>query len=204
MGAGSPRPARLPPPKGYRQNSARLIPGLRGVRKLAAGYAHASALLADGTVMAWGENFAGQLGTGTTSRSYRPLPVAGQVSAALDLAHGRYHALILTATQRIKATGGNDEGQLGLGDTERRLEPTLNPDLDQVTAIASHWHTSYAVRRDRTVWGWGNCENYLLRQDVGPPTDPSSYSAVPLQIPDVTGGPRHRQRRRTSARAALA
>ena len=44
------------------------VPGLSGVTAVAAGEEHSLALLSDGTVMAWGENRYGQLGSGSTAQ----------------------------------------------------------------------------------------------------------------------------------------
>jgi alpha-tubulin suppressor-like RCC1 family protein len=42
------------------------VPGLSSVTAVAAGEEHSLALLANGTVLAWGDNHEGQLGNGTT------------------------------------------------------------------------------------------------------------------------------------------
>jgi alpha-tubulin suppressor-like RCC1 family protein len=52
------------------------VKGLDGVQTVAAGYAHALALKADGTVWAWGANASGQLGTATTASTI-PVQVGG-------------------------------------------------------------------------------------------------------------------------------
>ena len=48
------------------------VSGLSGVTAVSAGGHHSLALLSNGTVMAWGENSVGQLGTGTTTNSDVP------------------------------------------------------------------------------------------------------------------------------------
>lgn len=65
-----------------------LNPG-SGIIQLAAGDEHVLGLRSDGTVVAWGGNFYGQLGDGTTTPSVTPVQVPGlsgvtQVSAGLD------------------------------------------------------------------------------------------------------------------------
>lgn len=55
------------------------VPLAQGARALAAGYDHACALLADGSVECWGANGKGQLGTGSVSASVAtPSPVSGR------------------------------------------------------------------------------------------------------------------------------
>lgn len=51
------------------------VPGLTGVVAVAAGMGHFVALKADGTVWAWGSNYRGQLGDGTTQDRLAPVRV---------------------------------------------------------------------------------------------------------------------------------
>ena len=53
------------------------ISGLTGVTAIAAGKTYSLALLADGTVRAWGGNGSGQLGDGTTTGRNTPVAVGG-------------------------------------------------------------------------------------------------------------------------------
>ncbi|HEV7938442.1 MAG TPA: hypothetical protein VGP18_10525 [Solirubrobacteraceae bacterium] len=55
---------------------------LNGARTIAAGNAHNLALLGDEEVMAWGENWDGQLGTGSTVSTDTPVPVPGLVNVS--------------------------------------------------------------------------------------------------------------------------
>jgi len=54
-----------------------LVPGLSDIVAIAAGYFHALALGRDGTVYAWGANWYGQLGDGTTTNALTPIAVSG-------------------------------------------------------------------------------------------------------------------------------
>jgi len=44
---------------------------------LAAGFTHSLAIMTDGSLWAWGANWYGQLGDGTTTDRWSPVPVAG-------------------------------------------------------------------------------------------------------------------------------
>jgi len=59
------------------------VSGLSGVTAISGGYIHSLALLSNGTVMAWGGNQSGSLGTGDWGARYAPVAVSGlnEVSA---------------------------------------------------------------------------------------------------------------------------
>ncbi|MER5327103.1 RCC1 domain-containing protein [Streptosporangium roseum] len=90
------------------------VVGLRRVEAIAAGGNHSLALLADGTVKAWGNNAFGQLGDGTTIDRATPVAVVGlrQVEA---IAAGDSFSLALLKDGTVKAWGADDFGQLGDG-----------------------------------------------------------------------------------------
>jgi hypothetical protein len=63
------------------------VPGLSGLRSVSGGEYHSVALLADGTVRAWGLNGRGQLGDGSESDRHAPGSVSG-VSGASEITAG--------------------------------------------------------------------------------------------------------------------
>jgi alpha-tubulin suppressor-like RCC1 family protein len=90
------------------------IPGLTGVKAIAAGIDHSLALKADGTAYAWGLNNAGQLGNGSFTNSAVPVQVNG-LSGIREISSGRNHSLALLTNGNIYAWGDNSYGQLGNG-----------------------------------------------------------------------------------------
>ena len=88
------------------------------VTAAAAGLIHTLALTRGHKVLAWGDNFYGQLGTGSTTSHLKPvrtgLPTGTKVTA---LAAGARFSLVLTAGHHVLAWGQNGEGQLGTGTT---------------------------------------------------------------------------------------
>jgi alpha-tubulin suppressor-like RCC1 family protein len=74
------------------------------------------AILANGSVWAWGANRTGQLGDGTTASSDVPVPVhvpAGVTFATVN--SGGYACYAIDRRGQLWAWGGNDYGQLGTG-----------------------------------------------------------------------------------------
>lgn len=89
------------------------VPGLSGVKQIAAGNGHTLALMEDGTVKAWGYNAAGQLGLGDTKNRVTPT-VVPSLSSVKQIAAGSAHSLALMENGTVKAWGYNGYGQLGL------------------------------------------------------------------------------------------
>ena len=96
----------------------------RTALSLTAGDLHTCALLDNGTVKCWGQNFYGQLGLGDTMDRGDAVGEMGEALPAVDFGNGRT-ALSLTAgdahtcarldNSTVKCWGQNSSGQLGLG-----------------------------------------------------------------------------------------
>ena len=71
------------------------VAGLAAMQAIAAGQAHSLALKNDGTVWAWGDNFYGQLGDGSTIDRSVPVHVAGP-ERVRAIAAGEAHSLAVT------------------------------------------------------------------------------------------------------------
>ncbi len=94
------------------------LPGGTKVTGIAAGFAHSLAVTSTGAVFAWGKNYNGDLGNGSTTDSDVPvkvsLPAGTKVTA---VAAGAEHSLAVTSTGAVLAWGYNADGQLGNGST---------------------------------------------------------------------------------------
>lgn len=140
----------------------------------AAGDGHSLALCSDGTLAAWGKNYQGQLGDGTTTPRLVPTAVnrspgsalSGRTVVAIAAGGGiignESYSLALCSDGSVAAWGPNGEGQLGDGTRmERRVpvavnvEPTSALYGKMVVAIAAGAHHSLALCSDGSVIGWG-------------------------------------------------
>jgi alpha-tubulin suppressor-like RCC1 family protein len=107
---------------------------LDGVTSIAAAEKHDYALRGDGTVVAWGNNTAGQLGDGTLELRTAPVTVVGRKAkklrrAAQVFAGEAYGAVILTdGTPLTWGAGGS--GQLGSGRPVARSRPGTLASVD--------------------------------------------------------------------------
>lgn len=100
------------------------IPAGRTFSAISAGYYFSLALDQDGAAWAWGTNYTGQLGDGTTRVQRVPILVrvrAGTVFAKISA--GYYFSLGVSSDGAGWAWGGNRFGELGDGTTLTRLKP---------------------------------------------------------------------------------
>ena len=140
---------------------------------IAAGWELSLALCSDGTVAAWGNNYFGQLGDGTTYMPSfgpfgHPIPQAMSTNSILSnktvvaIAAGEYHCLALCSDGTVAAWGENNQGQIGDGTTgNNRLVPvtvSTNSALSNrtVVAVAAAADYSLALCSDGTVAAWGS------------------------------------------------
>ena len=168
--------------------------------QVSAGYAHSLALGSDGNVYAWGWNYYGQLGDGTSSEQHAPVRVKTPDRKTypdlpadftyLQVSAGYWHSLALGSDGNVYAWGDNSNGQLGDGTRSSRTTPVrvktpdrkTYPDLpadftyQQASAGAAH---SLAVGSDGNAWAWG-CNG---SGDLGNNSS-ASFSTVPVRVRD--------------------
>jgi hypothetical protein len=144
----------------------------------------------DHTVWSWGD---GSLANGANPELYdiTPRQIPGltgiqQVATAPGISRPKVGTWETSYALRddgiVFAWGQNDYGQLGDGNTTFRSTPAVVPGLTGVVQIVTDLATAYALKSDGTVWGWGDNREGGLYDAVG-----AAYSAVPVQIPGMTG-----------------
>jgi len=150
----------------------------------------------DGTLWTWGNNLSGQLGDGTTIDRETPAQMktlTNVVSLHFGLQFTPVFALLEDGT--VWAWGENNA--LGITDALRGDSPILKPtqvkNLTDITKISISLFHRLALKKDGTVWVWGN---YNLAGELGngkrvdpmvPKSLIDSLEPVPVQLPTISG-----------------
>ncbi|MBI5187374.1 MAG: chitobiase/beta-hexosaminidase C-terminal domain-containing protein [Nitrospinae bacterium] len=156
--------------------------GLTGISAMEGGWSFTVALKNDGTVWAWGNNGAGELGNGSTTNSSSPVQVTS-LTGITAIAVGMGHSLALKSDGTVWAWGYNGfaPGLLGDGTTTNRSTPVQVSGLTGVVAIDVGYYHSLALKSDGTVWAWGSNTSGQLG-------DGSTTSrSTPVQVSGLTG-----------------
>ncbi|WP_224367417.1 RCC1 domain-containing protein [Hyalangium versicolor] len=165
--------------------SSRVVPTpvlpLTNVVAVAAGSVYSLALRADGTVWAWGFNNVGQLGDGTRDSRLTPVPVPGLTEVvAIEAREDTSYAVRADGT--VWAWGNNFQGQLGDGSTSSyRVTPAQVPGLSGVVSLSAGRTFALALRRDGSVWAWGNNTSGQIGNGT------QSARELPQQVPGLYG-----------------
>jgi alpha-tubulin suppressor-like RCC1 family protein len=146
---------------------------------------HSIAIKTDGTIWAFGNNSAGQLGTGNTTSLSSPVQIGSLTNWSYDA--GKV-ATTYQGTVAIKkdgtmwSWGRNHKGQLGHGDTTYLCSPVQIGALTTWSSVSAGRFSFTALKTDGTLWSWGDNDNGQLGINVAGTTDKSS----PTQIGGLT------------------
>src|SRR5690606_15123601 len=140
------------------------VPGVSNAIAIAAYGRHSMALLADGSVLAWGENEHGEQGDGVgTSAGCEcvptPTPVPG-ITGAVAIAAGAHTGAALLADGTVRNWGSNLVGSLGTGTPSPAagcacLGPVSPAGLAGVKQLSGGGSHTLALLNDGSVVGWG-------------------------------------------------
>jgi len=166
----------------------RPVPELNNVIAVAASR-HTLALTSDGKVYAWGNNRYGQLGNGhfgLNEKELRPIQVAGLTDIAA-IAAGWDHSMALSRNGTVYSWGSRSHGQLGDGTCKTGQPaptPIPVPGLTDIRSIAAGGQHSLALRRDGTLYAWGNNWNGQLGREK---SNSERHSATPRPVIGTDG-----------------
>jgi alpha-tubulin suppressor-like RCC1 family protein len=148
--------------------------------------------------VSWGENFYTQLGAGYKD-NWEPSPVSVIGLTSVNAVAAGYHfSLALIPGGTVRAWGGNDYGQLGVGTREESATPVQIPGLSGVKAIDAGGTHAIALLTNKTVRVWGSNEyGELGNGELNPrerinskgekeTTMRGTGSTVPVDVPGLT------------------
>ncbi|MCL2823303.1 MAG: hypothetical protein FWD57_04865 [Polyangiaceae bacterium] len=153
---------------------------------------HSCGVTETGDVYCWGDNGAGQLGTGDTVERTVPTLVPGlHHITAVTLAS--YFTCALSAFGTVQCWGEGTEGKLGDGMNETRWTPT-DPFLSNVVAISSGDIHTCVVTDTGKIKCWGSGYNWQLgtgkQEAKASPTDVNLPSVDDIAV-SVAAGYQH-------------
>jgi alpha-tubulin suppressor-like RCC1 family protein len=146
---------------GTRVNSSRpiILPQLKGVVSVGAGWNYSAAVTERGQVFTWGDGSLGQLGNGAREpHQLMPLPIDG-VNDAVSVSCGEHHTAIVHLDGGLSTFGGsyNYHGELGHGDDIHfQLTPRRVRGIEKAVAAAcgdNHTVVQHADDRVSTFGG---------------------------------------------------
>jgi alpha-tubulin suppressor-like RCC1 family protein len=157
-----------------------LVPGVTGVRTVAAAFGQAGAAVTNsGALYTWG-HFRGD---GQEAYDYHPYQVQG-LPAVQEIVGNGHGWMVLGTDGSVWTWGANQSGQLGDGTTTAHYLPLPVLGLPRISSIAAGDQFGTALATDGTVWSWGNnTQGQLGQGTVASPTQSSS----PAQVPNVSG-----------------
>lgn len=165
------------------------VTGITNAIQVSAAAKTSFALLADGTIKAWGVGNSGMTGDGkeltgemTTARiSGRATPVAVKGITNAIAVSG---AMALLADGTIMTWGRGRYGRLGNDSTDNVAAPVAVPGIKNAIAIAGYEDGGMALLADGTIWVWGKNYKGQLANGTRGNMD-NEFSAVPLKVPGI-------------------
>jgi alpha-tubulin suppressor-like RCC1 family protein len=164
---------------------------LHSISAIMGGEAHNVALKSDGTVWAWGLNFVGQLGNGTTNDSSLPVQVGlgstPPLTSVTKLGGRTYFSLAVKSDGTIWGWGMNWNGQVGNGTTNASgTQQVLNPlqvtnsqpggVVNNPVQVSCGYTYGVALLTNGTVWTWGTGPFGELGNGT------TGHSDIPVQV----------------------
>jgi len=154
-----------------------------GVAAISTGGGRSCAVMTNGDVKCWGNNYFGSLGDGTTAERHTPVYVYGLGAAVSAVSIGYYHACALTTSGGVKCWGRNKYGEVGDGTTNERDIPVDVTGLTSgVTAISAGSAFSCALMSTGGVKCWGDNQYGVLADGT------KTERHTPVDIPGLTSG----------------
>ena len=156
-----------------------MVPGLSNVVRIGAGARTSYAVLSNGQVYGWGWNGDGEVGDGTTVNRSSPVLVSGLTNPA-SIGGGYYQAAAVLTNGDVWCWGKGSYGVVGTGSNNTVFTtPVHVTGISNVTSLHCGLDFDLALRKDGTVWSWGqNAYGQLGLGVAGPAYVPTQITAL--------------------------
>lgn len=170
-----------------KSSPVQVLPPGSGVIQVAAGKIYSLALKEDGSVWGWGSNIWGQMADGTKIDRLSPVQILPPGSNATKIVAGRDFAYALKKDGSLWGWGFSDVSQLGAdrADDFGEREYSIRKPVQVMAAnsgfieLATAARGTLALKKDGSVWGWGNNERGQLGNGVSGPKWPPAQAMPP-------------------------
>lgn len=174
----------------------------KGVLQVSTGFWHTCAIQSDHTLWCWGEGTDGDLGVGTLDYSDTPLQVTALDSSVAEVRVGSRHTCARKLDGSLWCWGRADFGALGLGTTVGdagffgehglALPHQVTALGNDVAAIAAGENHTCALKKDGTVWCWGdNTHGELGDGTTTLNPSPTQVIALGSTVVEIAAGQSH-------------
>lgn len=132
---------------------------------------HTIATKNDGSVWLWGGNYEDTAIVSYKQYSTPQIMTDQNVVDVKQVVSGAYHSAALKNDGSVWTWGQNGSGQLGNGTTTasdpfQHYNPPYHS-FDGAVSIAAGYSTTFAIKADGTLWGWGANSSYYLTTSSG-------------------------------------
>ena len=174
------------------RNTPMIIDGLKNIKLIICGPINSFAVDNNDTLWGWGNNHEGQLGNGGTKIFGIPIKISCS-GFVKWLSAGTYYTIIFGHDDTLRGFGRNINGQLGELTTEQKIDncPLLISNFKNIKTVSCGYYHTIAVKKDGTVWSWGNNEYGQI--GIGSTTNTSTPTKIPtlFNIQSVACGYNH-------------
>jgi alpha-tubulin suppressor-like RCC1 family protein len=136
---------------------AQTITGGTNWKQVACGIGHAASIKTDGTLWAWGNNWAGHLGDNSTTNKSSPVQTIAGGTNWKQVACGSNHTVAIKTDGTLWTWGYDGYGQLGDNTNSNKSSPvqTICGGTNWKQVACGYKHTA-AIKADGTLWTWGH------------------------------------------------
>jgi hypothetical protein len=136
-------------------------------KSVACGIDYTAAIKTDGTLWAWGDNYAGQLGDNTSNDKSSPVQTVARGTNWKQVSCKSRHTSAIKTDGTLWLWGSNNFGQLGDNTNTYRSSPvqTFTGGINWKQVSCGLYHTA-ATKIDGTLWGWGSGDMGQLGNNI--------------------------------------